>query len=177
MDNYLGAYELSPWAEALRHWFMTLPMRNIMMDTKWAWPTAESIHFVGLTMLIGTVGMFDLRLMGIGRQIPPAALHRLIKYGVAGFIGNVLTGLCFLSAAPDQYIYNPAFRWKVIFLVCAGLNIAVFYSSQFRRIRTLGAGDPIPVMARLVGAASLSLWVGVITAGRLLTFYRPPQMF
>jgi hypothetical protein len=177
MDNYLGAYELSETGEALRHFFMKLPMRHVMMDTRWAWPTAESIHFLGLTMLIGTVGMFDLRLMGIGRQIAPAALHRLIKYGVMGFCMNVLTGLCFLSAAPDQYIYNPAFRWKVIFLTCAGLNIAVFYTSQFRKVRTLGPGEEIPRVARLVGFASLSLWMGVITAGRLLTFYRPPQMF
>ncbi|MEI9814539.1 MAG: DUF6644 family protein [Acidobacteriota bacterium] len=177
MDSFLGAYELSQPAEAIRLWLQTLPMRNIMMDTRWAWPTCESIHFLGLSLLIGTVGMFDLRLMGVGRKIPPAALHRLIRYGVAGFIMNVLTGLCFLSAAPDQYIYNPAFRWKVIFLVCAGLNILVFYSSQFKRVRRLGSGDPIPLGARMVGFASLSLWVGVITAGRLLTFFRPPQMF
>jgi hypothetical protein len=156
MDSYLNAYELSAPAEALRHFFLTLPMAETMNNTRWAWPTAESIHFLGLTMLVGTVGMFDLRLMGIAPQIAPAALHRLIKYGVAGFIGNILTGLCFLSAAPDQYIYNPAFRWKWIFLTIAGLNILVFYSRFFRRIRTLGPNEPIPFGGRMVGAISLS---------------------
>ncbi len=164
---------MNEYTEALRIFFGTLPMRHIMMDTRWAWPTAESIHFIGLTLLIGTVGMFDLRLMGIGKQIAPAQLHRLIKFGVAGFIGNILTGLCFLSAAPDQYIYNRAFRWKLVFLTVAGLNILVFYSAFFRKVRTLGAGAAIPMGARLVGAVSLSCWLGVITAGRLLTFYRP----
>jgi hypothetical protein len=164
---------MNEYTEALRMFFGSLPMRHIMVDTRWAWPTAESIHFIGLTLLVGTVGMFDLRLMGIGKQIAPAQLHRLIKFGVAGFIGNILTGLCFLSAAPDQYIYNRAFRWKLVFLTVAGLNILVFYSAFFRKIRTLGAGAAIPMGPRLVGAVSLSCWIGVITAGRLLTFYRP----
>ncbi len=177
MDGYLDAYHLTPTAEALRLWFQTLPMRNIMLDTRWGWPTAESIHFLGLTMLIGTVGMFDLRLMGVGRSISPRALHRLIPFGVSGFILNILTGLCFLSAAPDQYIYNPAFRWKAIFIFTAGLNILLFYTSMFRKVSRLGPNEPIPLGARLVGGVSLSLWMGVITAGRLLTFYRPPQLF
>jgi len=164
---------MNEYTEALRLFFETLPMRGMMLDTRWAWPIAESIHFIGLTLLIGTVGMFDLRLLGVGRQIAPAQLHRLIKYGVAGFIGNILTGLCFLSGAPDQYIYNRAFRWKLVFLAVAGLNILVFYSAFFRKIRTLGAGEAIPFGARMVGAVSLSAWIGVITAGRLLTFFRP----
>jgi len=164
---------MNEFTEALRLFFEGLPTHSLMVDTRWAWPIAESIHFIGLTLLIGTVGMFDLRLLGVGRQIAPAQLHRLIKFGVAGFIGNVLTGICFLSGAPDQYIYNLAFRWKVVFLIVAGLNILVFYSAFFRRIRTLGSGASIPVGARLVGAVSLSMWIGVITAGRLLTFYRP----
>jgi hypothetical protein len=114
-----------------------------------------------------------LRLLGVAKRIPPAALHRLIKYGVAGFIGNVLTGLCFLSGAPDQYIYNWSFRWKLVFLTVAGLNILVFYSSFFRRVRNLGEDEAIPAGARVVGAVSICCWIGVITAGRLLTFYRP----
>jgi hypothetical protein len=174
---YLDAYHVTETAERLRHFFLTLPMKSVMQDTRWAWPTAESIHFLGLTLLVGTVGSFDLRLLGVAPGIAPAALHRLIKYGVMGFIGNILTGLCFLSAAPDQYIYNPAFRWKWVFLTCAGINILVFYTRYFRKVSMLGPNEPIPLGARIVGAVSLSVWVGVISAGRLITFYRPPQLF
>ena len=131
---------MNEYTEWLRIFFGSLPMKYMMTDTRWAWPIAESIHFIGLSLLIGTVGMFDLRLMGVGKQIAPAHLHRLIKFGVAGFIGNILTGICFLSAAPDQYIYTRAFRWKLVFLTVAGLNILVFYSAFFRKIRTLEAG-------------------------------------
>jgi hypothetical protein len=164
---------MNEYTEAIRMFFLTLPMRDWMLDTRWAWPLCESIHFLGLSLLVGTVGMFDLRLLGVAKSIAPAQLHRLIKFGVAGFIGNVLTGICFLSGAPDQYIYNMSFRWKLVFLTIAGLNILVFYSAFFRKVRTLGAGEAIPFGARMVGAISLCAWIGVISAGRLLTFYRP----
>jgi hypothetical protein len=164
---------MNEYTEALRMFLETLPMREWMLGTKWAWPLCESLHFLGLSLLVGTVGMFDLRLLGVGRQIPPAQLHRLIKFGIAGFVLNILTGLCFLSGAPDQYIYNMAFRWKATFVLVAGLNIVIFYGAYFRRVTALGAGEPIPLGARLVGAVSLCMWMGVITAGRLITFYRP----
>src|SRR3954468_3656219 len=140
---------MNEYTEALRLFFLKIPTHSWMLDTKWAWPLCESIHFLGLFMLIGTVGMFDLRLLGSGKQIAPAQLHRLIKFGGAGFVGNILTGICFLSGAPDQYIYNLAFRWKVVFLMTAGVNILVFYGAFFRRVRTLGPGEAIPIGARI----------------------------
>ena len=67
---------MNEFTEALRMWFETLPTRDVMLNTRWGWPMAESIHFIGLSLLVGTVGMFDLRLLGVAKQIPPAALHR-----------------------------------------------------------------------------------------------------
>lgn len=159
--------------EALRRWFETLPTHDMMLDTRWAWPISESIHFFGLCLLIGTVGLFDLRLMGVAKQLSPALLHRLIPFGIAGFFLNVTTGTFFLSATPDQYIYNNAFRAKVVFLAIAGINVLLFYTTMFRKVRTLGPGDDVPLPAKVIGAVSLSMWIAVISAGRFLTFYRP----
>ena len=49
-----------------------------MMNSKWGWPIAEIIHFFGLCLLIGTVGMFDLRMMGVARGVTMKELHRLV---------------------------------------------------------------------------------------------------
>ena len=73
-----------------------------IMHTKWAWPIAESLHFVGLTLLVGTVGLFDLRLLGVGRGIPIAAMHRLIRWGLAGFALNAITGSLFGSVLLEE---------------------------------------------------------------------------
>jgi len=112
--------------------------------------------------------------MGLGKQIPLSALHRLIPWGVGGFIMNMLTGMCFLTTAGNQYMYNPAFHLKVLCMSIAGLNVLVFYTTMFKEVRTLGPGENAPLRARIVGGVSLTCWLGVIAFGRLLTFYRPP---
>ncbi|MDO8630255.1 MAG: hypothetical protein Q7R41_07155, partial [Phycisphaerales bacterium] len=120
-----------------------------------------------------TVGLFDLRLLGFARRIPMAAFHRLIPIGVGGFLMNVTTGFCFLTGTPDQYFLNRAFQFKLMFLAIAGLNMAAFYLTMFRKVRALDPGDQAPLPARVIGGVSLAAWIGVMTCGRLLTFFRP----
>jgi hypothetical protein len=144
------------------------------MHTAWAWPTAESIHFFGLSLLMGTVGLFDLRLVGLWKQIPLPALHRLIPFGIVGFALNIMTGISFLVAEPDQYIYNPSVQIKFLFMMLAGMNVALFYTTMFRTVKNLGPGEHAPLPARFMGAASLLFWIGVMSCGRLITFFRPP---
>ena len=145
-----------------------------LMNSAWGWPTAESVHFIGLSLLIGTVGVFDLRMLGLARGIPMIALHRLIPWGIAGYALNVATGALFLVSAPDQYLFNPAFQVKLGLMAVAGLNVLVFYRFVFRRVSvTAPEADP-PVGAKVAAAVSLACWIGVITCGRLITYYRPP---
>jgi hypothetical protein len=143
------------------------------MNTAWAWPIAESLHFMGLSLLLGTIGIVDLRLLGFAKAIPLISLHKLTRLGIAGFLINVLTGVAFFVSAPDQYLYNPAFQLKLLCILIAGLNVAAFYGLAWPRIRA-SDGD-VPLVARCCGLLSLSAWIGVITFGRLITFYRPPE--
>ena len=57
---------------------------DAFMTTPWGWPTMESLHFLGLCLLIGGVGTFDLRLLGVAKRVPIAAVHHLIPWGIAG---------------------------------------------------------------------------------------------
>jgi hypothetical protein len=147
------------------------------MNTQWGWPFVESLHFVGLALLLGTVGLFDLRLMGVGRGIPLNTLHAFVRFGIAGFVLNVLTGFMFVVSDPGQYVYNPAFQIKVLAMLIAGINLAVFYLLLAARLRALPADAITPLPARLSGFISLSCWCVVISGGRLITFYRPPEFW
>ncbi len=144
-----------------------------LMRTEWAWPLAESVHFIGLTLLIGTIGLFDLRLLGLGRRIPIALMHRLVPWGLAGFAVTAGSGLLFLMTEPDQYVYHVSFHLKVVFILAAGVNALVFYATSFRQATAAGAPLDAPLLAKVVAVVSLTLWMSVIVAGRLLTFYRP----
>lgn len=143
------------------------------MQLRWAWPAAESGHFIGLTLLMGSIAVWDLRLIGFLRGVPISAFHRLVPFAVVGFAINAASGSLFLMTDPDQYVYNPAFHLKVLCLLLAGINVAVFYLVVFRKATALNPEEQLPLLARASGAISLTLWITVIICGRMITFYRP----
>jgi hypothetical protein len=144
-----------------------------LMQMKWAWPLAESAHFIGLTLLFGSIAAWDLRLLGVLKDVPVIAFHRLVPLAVVGFAINITSGAFFLMTFPDQYVYNSAFHLKMFCVMLAGFNVVFFYLMMFRRVNTLGPGAQPPLFARASGAISLVLWTTVIICGRMITFFRP----
>lgn len=157
----------------LINWLVNTPASSLVNDYRWSWPIAESVHFFGLVLLVGTVAAFDLRLLGLAKGIRPADLHRLLRFGIAGFVMLLVTGLLFISGAPDQYFYNGAFHLKAISLGLMAVNVTLFYSLEFRDIQTLGPYDDAPGRAKAIAAVSLVLLVAIMLFGRMLTFFRP----
>jgi hypothetical protein len=145
-----------------------------MMQTRWGWPIAEVFHFFGLCLLFGTIGLFDLRMLGVARGISLRALHQMVPYGVAGFAISITTGFLFFVATPDQYLYNPALQLKLSLMALAGINMVLFYATTASAVSATGANDLPPVRARVFAAVSLACWLGVITCGRVITAFRPP---
>lgn len=157
-------------------WLFNTPLSHFVTDYRWVWPISESLHVMGLVFLVGTVSIFDLRVLGLGKGIAPSVIHRLVPLGVLGFCVSITTGIMFISGAPDQYFYNSAFHWKVVFLTAMGLNVAFFYSRPFRVVKSLGPRDDAPRTAKVCAALSLLFLVGVMLCGRMLTFFRPPPI-
>lgn len=163
--------------QALIEWLVTTELSRFVVMNRWVWPIAEALHFMGLVLLVGTVGTFDLRVLGIGKGIAPGAIHRLVPFGILGFGILFCTGVLFIFGTPDQYFYNSAFHLKVIFLLLMGINITFFYSRPFRAVKTLGPYENAPGIAKISVTLSLLIMVGVMCCGRLLTFFRPPAGF
>ncbi len=162
-----------PPLDGLRVWLESTPVSHFMNWSPWAWPAAECLHFSGLVLLFGTVVLFDLRLLGFGQEIAPRTVHRLVPWGIGGFALSFATGALFFTGIPGMYLNNPAFWAKCVFLVLAGANVGVFYLTVARRVEETEPGQPIPPFARVIGGASLVLWLSVLIAGRLIGFYKP----
>jgi hypothetical protein len=144
------------------------------MNTRWGWPAIESLHFIGLASLLGTVGLLDLRILGVGRGVSMASLHRLVPFGIAAFALSFVTGSMFFVTMPDQYLFNPAFQLKLSFMAIAGVNTAAFYLIAARGVDAAGPDAVAPLPAKIVAAISLICWTAVIVLGRVITIYRPP---
>ena len=134
------------------------------------WPLSEMLHFIGLALLIGGAGLIDLRLMGFLKSVPGAAVLQVRKLAALGIVINVITGVLFFVGAPDQYINNPAWYGKLLFLLVAMINVAVFETTQGRRILTLAAGENTPTSFKVAGAVSIGSWFLVLYFGRMLPF-------
>lgn len=124
-------------------------------------------------MIFGAVSLVDLRVLGLVKMVSFESVHRLIAIAFVGIVISALTGIMFIAGTPDQYFYNSAFHWKLIFFAILVLNLGYFYRSAFPGLTDLVAGESAPLAARVSAAVSLTALIGIMSAGRLLTFYRP----
>lgn len=158
--------DLTPYVQ----WLRATSASEWINSTTWMWPLCESLHFIGLSLLIGIAGFFDLRLMGFFKRVPVAAAKALMPFALFGFGLNVVTGLVFLTGLPEQYASNPVWWSKVGFLMVAGLNAVIFETRLSSRVMAIGAGVDTPRAAKIVGFVSLISWFAVLYCGRMLAF-------
>jgi TctA family transporter len=141
-----------------------------MVTQPWLWAICETLHFIGLALLIGAAGFFDLRLMGFMRRIPLSAAMPLRRWAALGVGINLVTGVMFFVGAPDQYVDNPAWWGKVAFLAIAMINIAFFETRLGHALLMLPDGEDTPRGVKIVGAVSIASWFMVLYLGRMLPF-------
>jgi hypothetical protein len=137
-------------------------------DHTWAWPAAETLHFIGLCLLFTVVLVVDLRLLGVAKRIPFSAVSQLLPLGMLGFGVNLITGSLFFLALPHQYTGNIMFLWKVMLIVIAGVND--LYLMLCPESWAVGAGDDAPLNAKIFAASGIFLWIGVLFSGHMLPF-------
>src|SRR4030095_6647027 len=101
--------------DAFATWLRETQVSVAIRDVPWLWPACEIAHFVGLSLLVGGVGVFDLRLLGGFRRGPLHAAWSLVPWGKLGFAIAAVTGVTFFVGAPDQYVNNVAFYAKLVF--------------------------------------------------------------
>jgi hypothetical protein len=151
-------------------WLTATSLSHAMLNSTWLWPLCETLHFVGLALLLGTAGLFDLRLMGFLRRVPLSAAMKMRPWAGAGVLINVVTGLMFFVGAPKQYIGNPAWYAKLAFLAIAILNIVFFETRQGSRMLAMSGEEDTPLSFKIAGAVSIVAWLGVLYFGRMLPF-------
>ena len=154
-----GAAAVSGTSQAIGSW---------VVDHTWVWPTAEALHFIGLSLLFVAVLVVDLRLLGVGTRIPVSTVSQLLPLGALGLAVNLITGTLFFLARPEQYTGNVMFFWKVMLVVIAGVND--LYLLLYREAWAAGAGGEAPLGAKLFAASGIALWIGVLFSGHMLPF-------
>jgi len=143
-------------------------IKDFVLQHPWVWPTCETLHFIGMSLMFGVLMIVNLRLVGWLRGMSFASVHRLLPFGLMGFGINFITGMFFFIAASEQYTQNVAFHYKIILLMLAGVNYLVL--TVYDEAWALPASAEAPLSGRLLGASALVLSIGVMYFGRMLPF-------
>jgi hypothetical protein len=140
----------------------------LMTEHQFMWATCETLHFIGLSLLLGVVFLVDLRVLGVIKGVSFASLHRLLPWAALGFGVNVITGMMFFVGIPNQYIHNTSFYWKIAMVMIAGVNAVYF--TLLEEPWALGPKEDAPVRIKIAAASAMVLWIGVLYCGSMLPF-------
>lgn len=134
-----------------------------------AYPVANLIHLLGLVMLIGGIGVLDLRLAGAFRRLPVETLWRcLLPVAIAGVFLLVPAGFVMFAADASSLVVSTVFRCKIGLIVLALANAGAYHLLWRRRLASWDAAPPLG--GRLMAAGSLTLWLVVAGLGRWIAY-------
>ena len=159
LDTLLGLLQGSALGQTVR-------------SAAYVYPVLESVHILGIGLLIGPAFTFDIRLTGVahrGLSVPTAARY-LLPVSHVGFAIVAITGIALLSAQATMVAAAAAAPWKFGLLVLACLNVLVFHCGIYRRVDEWMDAAVTPVAARVAAGVSLIAWTGIIFAGRFLAY-------
>jgi hypothetical protein len=142
-----------------------------MRQSTWLYPAVETVHLIGLAILVGSIAVLDLRLLGFSRSLSVRRLAaHVLPWSIGGFALILPSGLMMFVAHANDLIANPVFALKVCLILAAGTNAAVFHAGVFRGAAAWDVDAIPPLVARASAALSLALWLTVIACGRLLAY-------
>lgn len=148
-----------------------LPLARMMRESLWAYPIVETIHIVGFVILVGSVVMFDLRVLGLSRSLPVRALSRhLLPWSLGALLLIVPTGFLMFTAHATDFLGNRTFQLKMGLLMLAGINAVIFRTGPYQTVARWDVGTRAPLTAQLSVAVSIATWIAIIACGRLLAY-------
>ena len=153
-------------------WLGDTPWSVALHESIWGYPLVESIHVLTLCLFLGLAIVLDLRLLGAGFRTTPVSqiADRLLPWTIAGFAIMVVTGALLFFAIPVKSYLNIFFRVKVVMLILAGINVAVFHTTIHRKVAEWDMDPVPPFRARLAGGLSLFLWAVIVVCGRMIAY-------
>ncbi|HEV2700348.1 MAG TPA: DUF6644 family protein [Steroidobacteraceae bacterium] len=160
--------DITGWLKSLEDSGVAKSLRSSL----YYFPFLESIHVMALAVVFGTILVVDLRVLGLAsRQRPFTRMSsELLRMTWGAFAVSVLTGALMFTTNARVYAHNTAFQVKMLLLLCAGINMAVFHLTAGRRVASWDTARAAPGIGRSTAALSIALWMAIIFSGRVIGF-------
>jgi hypothetical protein len=135
-------------------------------------PWIESVHVLAVVTVVGVISLVDLRLVGVPSHHLSIrrVMRELLPLAWGAFLIAALTGSLLFASHALAYSQKLPFLIKMALLLAAGANMALFHLVTFRSVESWDEALVTPLGARLAGALSLCLWIGIVVCGRWIGF-------
>ena len=150
---------------ALEHSAFSVWLREA--TTIWAYPTVLTLHTAALAVLVGANTAFDLRLFGVGSEIPLARMQAFFTVMWSGFWINAVTGAMLFSVDATTKGVATVFMFKLSFIAAGVVLMVLLRRAVYGPGRDLAIVTPA---AKTFAALSLLMWAAAIFAGRLQAY-------
>lgn len=162
---------VAPGADSWLDWVGDSQLGAAMRGDLWLYPMVEVVHIIGFSVLVGSVVMFDLRVLGLSKNIAVTDLARhLLSWSIAALLLIVPAGLMMFSAHPHDFASNSIFILKLCLIATAGLNAVLFHVGVYRSVDQWNTAVAAPGIAKCQALLSIALWFTVVLCGRLLAY-------
>lgn len=134
--------------------------------SRWGYAAVNTTHVFGIALLVGAILPLDLRLMGAWQSVAHRDLARvLIPVAATGVAIAMTTGFLLFSVRAGEYADLSVFWVKMTLLA---LGVASALVAHLRHGRWLGSASRRQLFR--IGALSMTCWIGVLIAGRMIAF-------
>lgn len=145
-------------------------LASLIRQSTWLYPFLEIVHILGIVLLVGAAFLFDLRLLGLSKNLPvPGLARHLLPWSRRGLYLIVPSGLLLFSTNAVALASDFVFHVKLIGLAVGGINAGLFHLYLFPTAHEWQHGRT-PLAAKAVAVFSVVVWVLVIACGRLLAY-------
>lgn len=137
-------------------------------QSSWLYPALEIVHIIGITVLVGAAFLFDLRLLGFSKSLSLSAMaSHLLPWSRRGLLLVLPSGVLLFISNAETLATDRIFWIKMTLLILAALNATLFQSVIFKSLK---GGNGVSTAGKMIAGISITLWIAVITCGRLLAY-------
>ncbi|MEY4878733.1 MAG: hypothetical protein RJB62_201 [Pseudomonadota bacterium] len=155
---------LDPFFAVIENSALSLWLRS--SSSLLAFPGVLVLHALGMGALAGGSLAIALRVLGVARGVPLAAIRQFYPVFWVGLSANVFSGVLLLTAYPTKALTNPVFFVKMLFVF-----LAVTATLWLRDLANDAAHSVAPSdRAKMLAAAAILFWIAAIFAGRFLAY-------
>ena len=155
--------------KSFAEWLSTTALSIFLQNhNSWAIPTIQSIHIVGIAIVLGSVLMIDLRILGWAGmdQTLRQTTNRFSPWLTNALWLMLATGILMVIGEPVRELITFSFWLKMFLVVVGALSAIVFQRAVRNHEESMEKRGSMKFLAIL----TFLMWTFIIVLGRLIAY-------